>query len=244
VNIFLSPSESKIIAGEHLPFNKNNFYFKDLWQTRNKIVSCYQDFISKSNIDKLSAFFAIKDKSKIARYQIPVTSTATELAIKKYSGVSFSAISYDTLTKKSQEYINKNVLIFSNLYGLLKADDKIADYRYKAGATLSNMNTNKLYKEKIKSILDDYLGDEIVDLRALYHQSFYPIKKKYTTFVFSKNDKTIGHWSKFYRGKIVRLLSLLQLKSCKELEKITYPDMEITNIQNKQNKTIISLNIL
>ena len=48
-------------------------------------------------------------------------------------------MSYNNLEKSSQKYIDDNVLIFSNLFGVLKASDVIPDYKLKQGESFYDL---------------------------------------------------------------------------------------------------------
>ena len=44
-------------------------------------------------------------------------------SIQRYSGIAFDALCYESLNKEEQNYIDNNVIIFSNLFGPIKAND-------------------------------------------------------------------------------------------------------------------------
>jgi len=118
--------------------------------------------------------FGIKKLPEIAHYRKDITSQPTMKAIERYSGVAFDYLDYPSLDKLSQRYINENLILFSNLFGILKASDLIPEYKLKQGEAIGEIKTDKFYKEAIGEILDSYLeGEDILDIRAGYYDKFY-----------------------------------------------------------------------
>ena len=125
-----------------------------------------------------------------------------------YSGVSYSYLAYDTLSKNAKNYILNTVIIFSNLFGPVSAKDKIPHYKLKQGAKTGSFSFEKFYKDNFSHALDEYTANnEIVDLRAGFYEKFYQIKQKYTTFKFIKQGRVVSHFAKAYRGIILKLMA-------------------------------------
>lgn len=161
-------------------------------------------------------------------------------AIQRYTGVAFDALNYDNLSPKEQSYCDENVLLFSNLFGVLKSSDFIPDYKFKQGARLDTIDVIKLYKENINKELDDYLGDEIIDLRAGFYDKFYKPSSSVITYKFLKDGKVVSHWAKHYRGMIVRKLAQNNITSFAELMNLEIQNLKLLEIQEKKNiKTLI-----
>ena len=91
----------------------------------------------------MSKWFALKNLKDIQSYKTNIYNQPTLKAIQRYTGVAFEAISYDSLDKSSQNYIDQNILIFSNLFGVLNANQYIPNYKFKQGAVLPTCDTIK-----------------------------------------------------------------------------------------------------
>ncbi len=240
MKILLAPAETKREGGEFSPYCINNFYFKEIAQTRDEVVSKYEDFLEKSSLEELSSWFGLKNLKECEKYSQAIKEKPTMKAIQRYTGVAFDAIDYDNLSKEAQHYCENQVILFSNLFGPLKADDKIPDYKFKQGAILPSCDVIKLYKENIKNILDEYLGDEVIDLRAGFYDKFYKPSASTITFKFLKDGKVVSHWAKHYRGQIVKELAINNIKNFDELMKLEVEGLSLLEIQEKKNlKTII-----
>lgn len=240
MKILLAPAETKREGGSSPLYNKDNFYFKDFENTRDTIVKEYDTFIQNSSLEELSTWFGLKNLKECEKYSKSILEKPTMKAIQRYTGVAFDALNYDNLSISQQEYCDENVILFSNLFGPMKSSDLIPDYKYKQGSELLDINVIKLYKENIKSTLDEYLGDEVIDLRAGFYDKFYKPTASTITYKFLKDGKVVSHWAKHYRGEIVRELSINNITNFDELMKLEIQNLSLVEIQEKKNlKTLI-----
>ncbi len=152
--------------------------------------------------------------------------------------VAFDYLKYDSLKEEEQKYIDKNVLIFSNLFGVLSAGDTgLPDYKLKQGQSFNNLKIEKFYNDNFSLTLDDYLKDEdIIDLRAGFYEKFYKIKKPYLTLKFIKNGKVVSHWAKAYRGIILNLLAKNDVKTIDGLINLEINNLKIEEIKEQKLK--------
>ncbi len=240
MKILLAPAEIKLSGGEDKYFSKDNFKLTDIFEYRQEIFRNYEDFLLNNNQDGLSNWFGIKKLNDVDKYSKSLATKPTMKAINRYIGVAFEALDYNSLEKVSQKYIDENVLIFSNLFGVLNASDLIPDYKYKQGAKLPNIDVEKFYKQNLKDTLDKYLGEEIVDLRAGYYEKFYKTTAPTITFKFLKDGKVVSHWAKHYRGLVVRAMALNNISNFVELMNMPIDGLKLEEIQEKKNvKTLI-----
>ena len=131
-------------------------------------------------------------------------------------------------------------MIYSNLFGVVLASDHIPDYKFKQGSVLPNLNTEKYYATHLKPLLDNYLGDEVLDLSAGYYLKFYKPKANVITYKFLKDGKVVSHFAKHYRGELVKQIALNNISSFAELMNFKFHNLTLLEIQQKGNvKTII-----
>ena len=63
-------------------------------------------------------------------------------------------LKYSTLKQNEKSYIDKNVLIFSNLFGpVLAGDIGLPDYKLKQNEKIGNFQLEKFYNEKFTNKL-------------------------------------------------------------------------------------------
>ena len=244
MKILLAPAETKKEGGNFPPYSQNNFYFKDIFDVRDEIVQNYSNFIKNSSIEELSKWFGLKNLKECEKYSQAILEKPTMKAIQRYTGVAFGAIDYNQLSLKEQQYCDENIVLFSNLFGVLKASDLIPDYKYKQGASLVQIDVIKFYKENIKDLLDNYLEDEVVDLRASYYDKFYKPSVPTITYKFLKDGKVVSHWAKHYRGLIVKELAKANINSFAELVNLEIDTLKLKEIQEKKNIRTFVMDII
>lgn len=122
--------------------------------------------------------------------------------------------------------------------------DLIPDYKYKQGAKLPNFALEKFYLDNFSDALDEYLDEEIIDLRAGYYDKFYKTKnKKVLTFKFLKDGKVVSHWAKHYRGELLKILAQNSVQSFAEFMNLELENLELEEIQDKKNVQTLIMNI-
>ena len=207
------------------------------------MVNEYEKLLKNSSIEELSKWFGLKNLKECERYSKSILTKPTMKAIQRYAGVAFDALGYENLSKNEQNYCDNNVILFSNLFGVLKADDLIPDYKFKQGNELQNIDVIKRYKEEIKLSLDEYLGDEVIDLRAGFYDKFYKPTASTITYKFLKDGKVVSHWAKHYRGLLVKALAQNNITSFAELMNLNIDGLTLIEIQEKKNIKIFIMEI-
>ncbi len=243
MKILLAPSETKQKGGEH-SFDITKLFLKELTPTREKIFLRYKKVIEEQNFDKLSKLFGLKKESDIQKSIQEFQSQKTLPAIKRYTGVAFDYLEYESLDTNAKKYLHNNLLIFSNLFGVVKANDEIIYYKLKQGEAVEELRVDKLYNQALKEPLDEYLANEdILDLRAKYYEKFYKPSKKYTTLKFLKNNKVVSHWAKAYRGLILRELALHNVQTIEEFLQLDFKTLAVKEIIEKKSYNEIVFDI-
>ena len=239
MKILLAPSESKKSGGKH-SFDPYDLLFDTLSSKRKELLSLYTDILQEGNMQTLSKMFGIKKESDIIMYKKDIMHEPTFKAIERYTGVAFNYLDYLGLDAQAQNYIDKNVILFSNLFGPIKANDFIPEYKLKQGEAIANIKTEKFYYEHSAHLMEEYLRDEeILDLRASFYDKFYKPTKPYTTLKFIKEGKVVSHWAKAYRGIVLREIAQAGVTSIEAFMKLPIEGLYIHEIQTKKHKTEI-----
>jgi len=243
MKILLAPSETKINGGCE-NFSLNNLLFPELTATRQKLLHQYINIIQQNNFSTLSKMFGLKKEADVLYHSKDIVHELTMKAIERYTGVAFDYLTYKELDSDTQAYIDNHVILCSNLFGFLRADDMIPEYRLKQGEAIADLKPEKLYKEE-SHLMEEYLKDEdILDLRAGFYDKFYKPTKNYTTLKFIKNGKVVSHWAKAYRGIVLREIALAKIDNLEDFMKLSIENLSIEEIQTKKNKTEIIYNIV
>ena len=245
MKILFSPSETKIKGGENKLINNNSFIFPDLFQERMNVINLYQDFINKATNKQLEKLFGTSKQEAIDYYKGNIFEKEIMKVIERYDGVAFDYLEYSTLKENEKLYIDKNVIIFSNLFGpVLAGDNGLPDYKLKQNEKIGSFELEKFYNEKFTNSLNNFLEDEeIIDLRAGFYEKFYKIEKPYFTMKFIKDGKVVSHWAKAYRGIILNLIAKNNIQSIKELMDLQIENLSVEEIKKLKLKTEIVYNI-
>ena len=239
LKILFSPAEGKKSGGTaqaQALFGATN--------ARDTILQAYNEIVLSQDEEKIKQLFGIKKWSDCQEYICDIFNSPLLPAIERYNGVAYEYLDFNSLEVDAKEYLYKNTLIFSNLYGALLGSDTIANYKVKQGNSIGSIAPDKFYKERFSYQLDLYLAkSDILDLRAGYYDKFYKTKQNYTTLKFLKNGKTVSHWAKAYRGIVLREIAKHNISSIEEFLQLTIKGLHLKEMKTAKNKTEIIYNI-
>ena len=243
MKILLAPSETKKSGGTS-SFLPHTLLFESLLPYRSKLLHGYMNCIQKGDMATLSKIFGITKEADILSYKTDIIHELCMKAIERYTGVAFDYLDYPNLEAKAQHYIDHNVILFSNLFGPIRASDMIPEYKLKQGESILEMKPEKIYREQASSLLDAYLKeDEILDLRAGFYDKFYKPSKPYTTLKFIKEGKVVSHWAKAYRGLVLREAAQENVTTMASFMKLSINGLKMLEMQTLKNKTEITYQI-
>lgn len=233
MKILLAPSETKTEGGDG-KLDLNSLILDQINPSRDELISKYQSIVDSNDIERLKELFGIKKESEIEKYIVDLKNSTVKKAIERYSGVAYDYIDYSNLDIKAKEYIDSNLLIFSNLFGVVRADNLIPIYKLKQGSTIGSEKIEKYYHKTLKEPLDSYLeSEDILDIRAGYYDKFYKPSKSYTTLKFLKDGKVVSHWAKAYRGLALKYASINQVESIDEFIALNIPNLTLQEIRKQ-----------
>jgi len=135
--------------------------------------------------------------------------------IERYSGVMFKAIDYDSLNLIQKNNFDISVLFVDGLFGLLRPQDMIPNYKLKITSKVDDLNITKYWQENLKEILLETLkGKIVIDLLPQAQRKvLIPILDdlsiiKINFFEFNNGVlKNSGHNSKQLKGDIIRYIT-------------------------------------
>ena len=235
LKVLFSPSEGKNIGG--------SAQVKDLLgasNARDEILNAYNQIVTSGDEESIKSLFGMKKFKDCEPYVTDIFNSDLMPAIERYQGVAYDYLKYSELTQTSKDYLKKNTLIFSNLYGPIFGGDPIANYKVKQGNSVGEIIPEKFYKERFTYQLDLLLGsDKILDLRAGYYDKFYKVTKPYTTLKFLKDGKSVSHWAKAYRGIVLHELAKNNIQSIQEFMSLEIEGLSVQEIKTTKNKTEI-----
>jgi len=236
-----SPSEGKLSGGNISTDSDILFGYTP----RKEILERYNTIVNSGDMETIKALFGIKKESDITPYIKDLFNAPKMAAIERYSGVAFGYLDYASLSESAQQYLKRQVIIFSNLYGSILGGDEIANYKVKQGNNIGDIAPDKFYKERFSYQLDlQLMNHEILDLRAGYYDKFYKTKQNYTTLKFLKGGKSVSHWAKAYRGIVLRELAQHKVQSIDDFLALNITALQLEETKITKNKTEIIYSII
>jgi len=244
--ILFSPSEGKKLGGDHPPLDKDKLLFPELYDVRLSLLHKYNTLVLNGSTDDLQKLTGIKKEAEISKYKNDLFSTPTMPSLHRYDGVAYEYLDISSLSPDQVSYLYTQTIIFSNLFGPVLGGDLIPSYKFKQGETLNKIFTEKVYKKDFSSSLDELLKDQLVlDLRAGFYEKFYALDQDFITMKFLKGGKSVSHWAKAYRGKVLQTLAKIQPKSKEELLNIQYDGLKfIESVPYKKKGTMLVYEVL
>ena len=239
MKILFSPSEAKTAVSPNKFIDRGGFVFPNLYEKRHEILKIYDDFLQTVTVEKISKLFGVKKLIDEPNLRESLFKKGAVKAILRYDGVAYKHLDYRSLDSAAQEFIDKNTLIFSNLFGPVTAADMLPEYKLKQGERINGLNLEEFYRQNFSGEIDEWLGDDdILDLRAEFYEKFYRIQKPFATFKFLKNGKVVSHYAKAYRGIVLKQVAQNQVKNfgdlCKmDIENLHFIDVKKTGLKSE-----------
>ena len=245
MKILFSPSEAKTAVSSNKFIDRGDFIFPNLYEKRCEILKIYDDFLQKASIQKISKLFGVKNLTDEPSLRESLFKKGAVKAVLRYDGVAYKHLDYRSLDSAAQEFIDKNTLIFSNLFGPVLAADALPEYKLKQGERMDGLNLEEFYRQNFSSEIDGWLGDDdILDLRAEFYEKFYRIQKPFATFKFLKNDKVVSHYAKAYRGIVLRQVAQNGVKNFDELCKMDIENLRLIDVKKTGLKSEFLVQII
>lgn len=133
-----------------------------------------------------------------------------------YTGVLYDRLDFSGLPARARKRASENVLIASGLWGVVRPDDRIPNYRFPAKARLPAAGPlPKFWREPLTEAFQeagyDEPGETVLDMRsAAYSSAWKPRNARLVpvrAFTESGGErKTVSHMAKATRGEVARIV--------------------------------------
>ena len=222
--ILLAPSEGKVAGGNPLAPDMFDYrssttfnYFHELNPQRRQLIETLQGAL-KAKKPTLEKLFGLKGEALKEAIETDKSIIGSPLmsALERYSpGVMYKAMDFSSLPTGAQRRLLENGIILSGLFGLLRPDDLIPNYRLKMDATLPDVGkVSTFWRDSLSPLLDRTVKDRVVwNLLPGAHQEAWHDQRTYeemivVKFVDEKKGKrtTVTHGVKPLRGKLVNFI--------------------------------------
>lgn len=221
--LLLPPAEGKQPGGN--PFapdmfdyrSSNTFnYFIELNPERRKLIDALQEAVRGG--DNLENLFGLKGtnleeavKADLELYKAPLMS-----ALDRYSpGVMYQSMDFSGLPTGAQRRLLENGIILSGLFGLLRPDDLIPNYRLSMDASLPGIGkVSDYWRPKLSPVLNRAVEGRVVwNLLSGIHLDAWDDDHSYRQMVVVKflkeqdgERKALSHGVKPLRGQLINFI--------------------------------------
>ncbi len=191
VLVLIPPSEGKSQGGDQKPL-------ENIKSETGKVVELIQ---KQDDVEKL---YGVKGKNAQDAHALNANllKSQTFPAIKRYTGVVYNAIEYDTLSKKAQTFFHVHFRIVSAMFGLVKPNECIPEYKIKLSKLKLDSYWRPILSKKLQHFyVIDLLAEE--QRKAVYYEHGIRIN-----FQIKKNGflKPAGHFGKHIKGRFIRFM--------------------------------------
>ena len=136
--ILLPPSEGKTEGGSGPAWRAGSLSFPELDDRRNEVLDALATAMKGSEAARAKLLgvkgTALAEETATNR---AVRTSPTRAAIERYDGVLYDALDVRSLSRRDRSRLDSSVVIFSGLWGMVRPDDPIPDYKLKMGASLA-----------------------------------------------------------------------------------------------------------
>ena len=243
LTVLFSPSEGKRPGGLPEPVSDGSLLFG--LGPRRRILDAYNGIVLSDDTAAVLELFGLKKPEDAAAYRHDIHTAPTMPAVERYDGVAYDYLDLPSLDADARRWLEGHLLIFSNLFGVLRAGDRIPAYKVKQGNTVGGIAPDLYYREAFARRLDTLLEErEVLDLRAGYYDRFYKPAAPFVTMKFVKGGRVVSHWAKAYRGIVLRTLAQHGIETVEALLATEIPGLHVREILETKRKREIVYDIV
>lgn len=219
--VLLPPSETKHPGGEGPGLDLSKLGFESLNPARITVLGSLNNLLDQD--DEVAAAGLKLGKSQLHELDVnrAIATAATMPAIERYTGVLFDALDLDTLSNDSKRWIAKNIVLQNALFGLLRAEDLIPNYRLAPNAKLPGVTSlNRIWSQVLTVELGNHKSDLVIDLRSNVYVKMGPVPSNKPVLsirpVAQQSDGTIkalNHFNKAAKGRLLRIMAINDLSA-------------------------------
>ena len=200
--------------------SSNTFnYFSQLNPERRALIDALQAEIKAADEAALERLFGVKGDTlkQAVQANLDVYRSPLMAAVDRYGpGVMYASMDFAGLPTGSQRRLLENGVIFSGLFGLLRPDDLIPDYRLRMDAKVEGLGKAAAYwreplSEALNALVD---GHAVWNLLPGVHETAWDDAETYGRMIrvkFYKEDEAgersaVSHGVKELRGALVAFI--------------------------------------
>lgn len=210
--VLLPPSETKRAGGDQAPLDLDALSWPVLNPLRAELVAELVTLAADPEASRRALGLSASQDGEIARNAV-LRSAPTLPALRRYTGVLYDALDFDSLTGAAAERARARLAVGSALFGLVRAGDPIPAYRLSAGAKLpGGRSLSARWRPVLEPVLAEISGRElVVDLRSGSYAALGRVPDAVQVEVVAERaDGTravVSHFNKAHKGRLARALA-------------------------------------
>ena len=232
--MLLTISPAKTLDFEKAP-KPNNYTIPHFAEKADYLVQKLKKYSPRNlkNLIEVSHALADLNYERYQNWGLPITPENSKEALYVFKGDVYQGLEASSLDVSAVDYLNKNLLILSGLYGVLRPSDLMLPYRLEMGSsfkvTPSKNNLYKFWGNDITDFFNQRLKEEDTDvlINLASNEYFKSVKTKnlkaqiITPQFKDEKDgvyKMISFFAKKARGMMVRFISENNLTNPEDLK--------------------------
>lgn len=234
--VLIPPSEGKAPGGRGVPWPDVTHSFPALDPRRVEVADALGAAMGGSAASRQKLLGVGPEAADAATASdLAVMTAPTRRAIDRYTGVLYDALDLDTLSATDRRRLGRQVVIFSGLWGLVRPNDRIPDYKLKMGARLGELGRLATWwRPHLSAALNEVADSRVVwnllpDEHGAAWRERSPrlvVRARFLDEVERDGDRrlvTVSHWNKLLKGALVRHVIAHQTTAPGDLADFTHP---------------------
>jgi cytoplasmic iron level regulating protein YaaA (DUF328/UPF0246 family) len=170
VLVLLPPSEAKVPGGDGPPVGRRPVLSSpELARTRNELLDALR---RAARTQPVALAAGLKLPPTVAAAAIATDARArsapTMRALDRYAGVVYQALDVAGLSPSARRRAEEQVLVLSGLWGVVRGDDLVPDYRVPASGSVPGLGgVTRHWRAALAAVMPALVGDRaVLDLRS------------------------------------------------------------------------------
>ncbi|GAB3011605.1 peroxide stress protein YaaA [Mycobacterium bourgelatii] len=211
--VLLPPSETKRDGGDGPPLRLEQLGNPELGPLRSALIAELVDLAADPAACRSALGLSPSQDVEIER-NASLRSASTLPAIRRYTGVLYDALDFDSLKGAQAMRARARLCVGSALFGLLRADDQVPAYRLSASSKLPGQPTLATRWRPLLEPLLAKLATEnlIVDLRSGSYAALGKAPAAIRADVLTEHPDgrrtVVTHFNKAHKGRLARALAM------------------------------------
>lgn len=221
--ILLPPSEGKTPPPDGAPVDPAALWLPALAPARRRVLNRLVALCKRGSARSVAESLRVLGLSDGQRGEIArnagLRSAPAAPAAEVYSGVLYEALDPATLATEARGWLERSVVVFSGLWGVVRLGDRIPAYRCAVGVTLPDPvgGLTPYWKKALKPALGRAAaGGPVLDLRSGAYAAMWAPSGPEAATVRVLHERTVdgvphrsvvSHFNKATKGRLVRALA-------------------------------------